>query len=165
LTAKTERSDFRKGMELGADDFVTKPFSGTELLNAVEASQSMAEVVRRLGLNKSSTTYATLKKDFAHHNIQPQFKKRSRNTIPYTFEEMFCENSTCDRSTLRNRIIKEEIFKYECSECGIIDWNTKPLTMQLDHIDGNPHNHKLDNLRMICPNCHGQTETWCGKNK
>lgn len=36
--------------------------------------------------------------------------------------------------------------------------------MQLDHIDGDSHNHKLENLRMICPNCHTQTETYCGKN-
>ena len=136
----------------------------TELLNAVEASQSMAEVVRRLGLNKSSTTYATLKKDFAHHNIQPQFKKRSRNTIPYTFEEMFCENSTCDRSTLRNRIIKEEIFKYKCSKCGIIDWNGQKLSLQLDHINGVSNDNRMENLRFLCPNCHSQTKTWGNKN-
>jgi len=37
--------------------------------------------------------------------------------------------------------------------------------MQLDHIDGNSHNHKFDNLRMVCPNCHSQTHTYCGKNK
>jgi hypothetical protein len=66
---------------------------------------------------------------------------------------------------LKNRLIQDNIKINKCEVCGIIDWNTKPLTMQLDHIDGNPHNHKLDNLRMICPNCHGQTETWCGKNK
>jgi len=66
---------------------------------------------------------------------------------------------------LRNRLIKENIFPYECSECGIKEWNQKPISLQLDHIDGNNHNHKLKNLRLLCPNCHSQTETFCGKNK
>ena len=52
-----------------------------------------------------------------------------------------------------------------CSICNIEEWNNKPLSMQLDHIDGDPHNHKLENLRLICPNCHSQTETYCGRNK
>ena len=66
---------------------------------------------------------------------------------------------------LKNRIIKEKIKENKCEVCGITSWTGKELIMQLDHIDGNPHNHKLENLRMICPNCHCQTPTWCGKNK
>ena len=53
-----------------------------------------------------------------------------------------------------------------CEECGITDtYNGKPITLQCDHIDGNSDNHKLDNLRLLCPNCHSQTHTWCGRNK
>jgi len=66
---------------------------------------------------------------------------------------------------LKNRILAEKILENKCSECGITDWNNKPLVLHLDHIDGNGHNHLLTNLRMLCPNCHTQTETWCGKNK
>lgn len=66
---------------------------------------------------------------------------------------------------LKKRLISENIKSNKCEVCYITEWNGKALVMQLDHIDGNPHNHKLDNLRMICPNCHCQTETWCGKNK
>ena len=66
---------------------------------------------------------------------------------------------------LRNRLISEGIKKNECEICKISDWNGIGLSMQLDHIDGNSHNHLLNNLRMICPNCHSQTETYCGKNK
>lgn len=66
---------------------------------------------------------------------------------------------------LKNRLIKENVKENKCEVCGIKDWNGKQLIMQLDHIDGDPHNHKLENLRLICPNCHCQTETWCGKNK
>jgi len=66
---------------------------------------------------------------------------------------------------LKNRLIKEGVKENKCEICDITEWNDKPLNMQLDHIDGNPHNHILTNLRMTCPNCHSQTPTYCGKNK
>ena len=51
-----------------------------------------------------------------------------------------------------------------CSDCGIGEvWNNKPITLQLDHIDGNSDNNNLDNLRLLCPNCHSQTETYGSK--
>ena len=64
---------------------------------------------------------------------------------------------------LKNRLIKDGIKKNKCDICGITEWNGKYISIQLDHIDGNPHNHLLKNLRMTCPNCHSQTETYCGK--
>ena len=66
---------------------------------------------------------------------------------------------------LKKRLIKEGIKENRCEICNLTEWNNKSISMQLDHIDGNSHNHKLDNLRMTCPNCHSQTETYCGKNK
>ena len=65
---------------------------------------------------------------------------------------------------LKKRLIKEGIKENKCDICEITEWTGKPILIQLDHIDGNSHNHKLENLRMICPNCHSQTETYCGKN-
>lgn len=54
----------------------------------------------------------------------------------------------------------------KCESCGIgAEWNNKPLTLQMDHIDGNSDNNALDNLQILCPNCHTQTHTWCGRNK
>ena len=66
---------------------------------------------------------------------------------------------------LKNKLLKEGIFENKCSLCGIHDWQNKTLNMQLDHIDGDSSNHRLDNLRLLCPNCHAQTDTYCGKNK
>jgi hypothetical protein len=66
---------------------------------------------------------------------------------------------------LKNRLVNEGVKEDKCEVCGITEWQGKPITMQLDHIDGNSHNHLYDNLRLVCPNCHAQTDTWCGKNK
>lgn len=66
---------------------------------------------------------------------------------------------------LKNRLLDEKIFINECSICKISEWNNKPLNMELDHIDGNRSNHKLQNLRLLCPNCHAQTDTYRSKNR
>lgn len=54
--------------------------------------------------------------------------------------------------------------EYECSECKISDWNNKPLTLQIDHIDGDRNNNIINNVRWLCPNCHTQTQTWGVRN-
>ena len=60
---------------------------------------------------------------------------------------------------------KGKILEDKCSSCGLTEWLGNPLSLHLDHIDGNNHNHVKSNLRLLCPNCHSQTDTWCGKNK
>ncbi len=52
-----------------------------------------------------------------------------------------------------------------CSVCGLDTWNDKPIPLEVDHIDGNSENNSVTNLRLICPNCHAQTETYKNKNK
>lgn len=54
--------------------------------------------------------------------------------------------------------------EYKCSCCGINEWQGKPLTLQIDHIDGNNKNNTIENFRYLCPNCHTQTSTWGVKN-
>ena len=54
--------------------------------------------------------------------------------------------------------------EYKCSCCGISEWNGKPIVLQIDHIDGNNKNDRIENYRYLCPNCHTQTDTWGVKN-
>jgi hypothetical protein len=66
---------------------------------------------------------------------------------------------------LNKRLIKENILENKCDECNIVDWNDQPISFHLDHKNGISSDHRLDNLRLLCPNCHSQTTTYCGKNK
>jgi 5-methylcytosine-specific restriction endonuclease McrA len=65
---------------------------------------------------------------------------------------------------LKRRLFKEHIKENKCEICGITSWNGKPIQMELHHKDGNRTNHKLENLQILCPNCHSQTETFRAKN-
>lgn len=58
-----------------------------------------------------------------------------------------------------------EIKGNYCAECNIDEWNGKPLSLECDHTDGNPYHNHIDNLRLLCPNCHSQTSTFKAKNK
>jgi hypothetical protein len=66
---------------------------------------------------------------------------------------------------LKNRLLKEGILENSCSICSITFWNKKSINLELDHIDGNRINHLLSNLRLLCPNCHSQTDTYRSKNR
>lgn len=63
----------------------------------------------------------------------------------------------------KKKVLEEQKFK--CKICGIKEWMSKEITLHFDHIDGNKKNESRDNLRFLCPNCHSQTDTYCGKKQ
>jgi DNA-binding transcriptional ArsR family regulator len=69
------------------------------------------------------------------------------------------------RQHLKERLKDVGLLKQECYECKITEWKNKPLSLHLDHINGNTNDNRLFNLRLLCPNCHSQTDTYGGRNK
>lgn len=69
-----------------------------------------------------------------------------------------------NNDNLRKTILRADLIPYQC-ECGLgPEWQGKPLTLQLDHINGDHQDDRLENLRFLCPNCHTQTPTWGHRN-
>jgi hypothetical protein len=66
---------------------------------------------------------------------------------------------------LRNRLIEENLLEYSCAICEIDEYNGKDISLELDHINGIRHDHRFFNLRLLCPNCHSQTETYRSKKR
>jgi hypothetical protein len=90
-------------------------------------------------------------------------KRNNGNKIPLA-EILDGKHPSYQTNKLRIRLINEGFKEHICENCGINDWLNLPISLELDHIDGNRTNHKLDNLRILCPNCHSQTSTYRGKN-
>lgn len=66
---------------------------------------------------------------------------------------------------LRLRLFAAGLKENKCEECSIDEWQGKPISMHLEHIDGNHYNHRLENLKILCPNCHSQTPTFGSKKR
>lgn len=142
-----------------------------EFIILIKKSKSFSEVLRVLGYTSTNGGgYKTLKKriselsiDTSHMTHTPEFPHGFKKL--YLDEEVFCENSKYRKSP-RKRIIKDKLIPYKCAVCGNTGvWMNKPLTLTLDHINGNHKDNRLDNLRFICPNCDSQQSTYAGKNK
>ena len=79
--------------------------------------------------------------------------------------EVATANSKYSRNHLKERIIKNDLIPYVCAICaGIPTWNNKPLVLIIDHINGINNDHRLENLRFVCPNSNSQLPTFAGRN-
>jgi hypothetical protein len=148
------------------------PLSNKELLaEAISCCNSHSEILRYLGLRAAGGNSAQLKKYAKQFDLDlpvaTGYQKLSgahkANTI--NDELVFIANSTySNRAQLKKRL-RKIWTSWVCGECGIgEEWNGKSLVLQLDHINGIFNDHRLENLRLLCPNCHSQTDTFSGKS-
>lgn len=79
-------------------------------------------------------------------------------------EELLTPGENRSRHNVKKRLLKLGLIEKKCALCGITEWRGKPLAFSLDHADGDKLNWALSNLRMVCPNCDSQQETFAGKN-
>ena len=68
-------------------------------------------------------------------------------------------------SRVKSRLLNNNLKEYKCEICGIIDWQGKRLVIELHHKNGNPCDNRLENLQLLCPNCHSQTHNYCKKEE
>ena len=144
-----------------------------EIESAAAKSSSIAGVCRLLKLVPSGGNYRIIhnavekyKIDTSHFtgqgwNINLKFKPFEGKKI----EEILVENSTYQSYKLKKRLIAEGIKKSVCESCGQSEWLEQPIPLELHHINGNNSDNRLENLRLLCPNCHALTDSYRGKNK
>lgn len=142
-----------------------------QLKNACKQANSYRNVMFQLGIKEAGGNYATIKKkiiefqiDISHFtgkgwNKNLKFKPK----ISKPTSELLIFNSNYQSHKLRKRLLKEKYFEYKCYNCNLTEWMGQPITLELEHIDGNHTNNQIENLTMLCPNCHALTSTWRGR--
>ena len=137
------------------------------LEEAIKISTSYSETLRNLNIPTQGNNADTLKKYIEEYNLDISHftfgKSKDLSGLKYIpVNEYLGSDKYISTSKLKLKLLKEGIKENRCECCGITEWNGKPIVMQLHHIDGNNKNNSLDNLQMLCPNCHSQTENYCG---
>jgi hypothetical protein len=140
-----------------------------ELVSVVQNSSTLYAVLRELGYDGSLSNYRVLKKRLSEESIDYTHILNYKPPVPMMIKrelsEMLIENSTANRTHLKKRLIGEGLLRNECYVCKQPpEWNGSPLCLQLDHINGVGDDNRIENLRIICPNCHSQSETFGGRN-
>jgi hypothetical protein len=124
-----------------------------EVQRFYDSGKSWRETKERFGYH-SSTWGNAIKR--GHIVPRPKAKPLS--------EYLVADGRKNSRAHLKDRLIRAGLLKDECSICSISEWRGRKLVLELDHIDGDGRDNRLENLRLLCPNCHSQTDTFCGKN-
>lgn len=140
-----------------------------QLKEAVASSYSVAETLRKVGIKPYAGYYHTFYKTVEENSIDiSHFDKNYRSNETHFREaiplEDFLSNKHYIKTTaLKEKLIKAGIKKNKCEKCGISSWQGKPIKCQLHHIDGNNKNNNLNNLQILCPNCHTQTDNYSNR--
>jgi len=134
-----------------------------KVIKAANSSSSAMEAAKKIGCR-----YATYKKHAKRLGVwitnQPGKGKNKKRKKKLTSKDVF-SGRVMQGGTVKRILLSENLIKNECKQCGINSWQGKELICHLDHINGDCHDHRISNLRMLCPNCHSQTKTYCRKNK
>jgi hypothetical protein len=147
-----------------------------EFISAIQQAESRAQALEILNIaNRCGSTYRILKELAIKYCLQEELiridltNNEARRLVSSSrgkpLEEYMIKNSSYSRGTLKQRILKEGVIPYECLLCKQNNiWNEELLVLILDHINGINNDHRLENLRFLCPNCNSQTATFAGRN-
>lgn len=128
----------------------------------VQNTTSFSEVMRQLGYKSLTSQQPALKEYLDKNNIDySHFKGHAWN------KGIANKNCKTDFKVVNKRSIRERLLEerpYKCEICGISSWMDKEIILQIHHKDGNNSNNTRNNLMLLCPNCHSQTDNWCHKN-
>lgn len=140
-------------------------FDDGERLRELAAScHTKRAIMSALGLAANGSSSRDLNAALTRHGIEftsnPAAAAAGRRV---TLSQALASGS---HTRIKRQLVAEGVAKNECDVCHLPpEWQGKPLTLRLDHIDGDRDNYAVENLRLICPNCDSQTDTYCAKNK
>lgn len=146
---------------------LTERFEKSYLLNPKHCKVCLSplSVKKRMCVFCSEECRKVLYPHSTKHTRQQKLRGWSGGNFLLNPNDVFSKNSKHSSGVVKKYFIEFSPLPYKCSICGVKDWNNKIISLQLDHIDGDGTNNSMDNLRLLCPNCHSQTDTYCRGNR
>jgi len=139
-------------------------YSTDDALQAIQKSQTWSDVCRTLNITVCTFNFKRLQALAASHGADTShFVKSTKGRFKprYTAESALVEHSSVQRGSLNALLKRLGLYTGVCTECGVNDtWQGRPLTLEIDHINGICTDNRAKNLRWLCPNCHSQTDTY-----
>ena len=136
-----------------------KEFSEAEIKDAIANSNFMNDAAHKLGVDWRTFRYNAEKYGLYSPKIRKGDGVRKYELVDI-LNGLYPQYSS---SKLLKRLVKEGYKEYKCESCGICDWKSSHISLELNHKDGVHSNHSLNNLEILCPNCHSQTKTYRNK--
>lgn len=140
-----------------------------EVEAAAQNANSLKEMMQALGMKLSSGYYKDIHKICRKFDVKPPiYKNVGQNIVqhkwtPMPTEEWFANGVHRNGRETRKRLVRLGVLD-QCSMCGLgTEWNGLPLALQLDHLNGDSFDNRIENVRILCPNCHTQTDTYGNK--
>lgn len=143
-------------------------YTDEEFTKIVEENTSVRQIGLALGYTPNlGSGFSAIRKRIKELGLSTEhFTNGRESNIKWTRDNAFQNGTVLGSTRLRKLFLEEHTQDYVCSICGQLpEWNGKPLTLILDHIDGNHTNNILSNLRWVCPNCNQQLDTTGSKNR
>ena len=138
-------------------------------IRLIGESESLIEVCRKAGIVPTTGNYDTLKKVITNNSVDISHFKRvgGTSTKKKELSEYLVKGVKVSSFKLKNRLLEEGIKEHKCEnpECGMSEWHGKPIPLELHHINGDNTDNRLENLQILCPNCHALTDNYSGKNQ
>ena len=161
--------------KINLDEYDEKVSSHQKYVDSVcelaKKCTNINQILHILGKKGTNEYYKQIRKilednkvDISHFKEYEPYKPDGvRGKLP--IEEYLVKGSTISIPKLRERLLKEGLKEHKCEnpECGLSEWHSLPIPLQLHHINGDRTDNRLENLQLLCPNCHALTDNYCGR--
>lgn len=147
-------------------------FTDEALRHAVATSRSIVGVIRALDEEPTSARRRSVQRaierleiDTSHMTGQGWRLGSRKSVVPAKpLVELLIAGRTFQSRHLKRRLLQEGIKEHRCEHCGLSEWQDDPIPLEIDHINGRRDDNRLENIRLLCPNCHALTPTYRGRN-
>ena len=146
-------------------------YSKEVLENKVQNCYSIAELCRRLGLTAKGSNFKTVRRkldlfgvDYSHFTGQAWTKNTNNPVYREKYLPHLQKHSSLSSSNTKAMLFRLKLKTNKCENCGLTEWLGRPIVCELHHINGDSSDNRIENLQILCPNCHSQTDNFRNKN-